>query len=176
MTHLPLVFQPPDSAVPLRPVRLSDVNSLYADCWPTRPFATIYNLVQRAIRSATDGRGLGLVVAGAGDRVQGYGQMLLWPTCAEISDLVVVESCRGRGYGTAIVQSLVRAAMRMGAEEAEIGASLNNPRAAALYRRLGFRDSHTVALNLGSGGEHVLYLRLNMRNVRLPMQSEQQTR
>lgn len=173
MTPLPLAFQLPDSDVPLRPVRLSDVDSLYAGCWPTRPYATIYNLVQRAIRSADDRRGIGLVVPRAGNQVQGYGQMVLWPTCAEISDLVVAESCRGRGYGTTIVQSLVRAAIRLGAEEAEIGAALSNPRAAALYRRLGFRDSHTVALNLGSGNEHILYLRLNLRNVRLPVRSEQ---
>lgn len=174
MTQLPLAFQPPDPAVPLRPVQLSDVDSLYADCWPSRPYANIYNLVQRATRSAIDGRGIGLVVSGQENQVQGYGQMILWPTCAEISDLVVTESCRGRGYGTAIVQSLVRAAIRLGADEAEIGAALNNPRAVALYRRLGFRDSHTVALTMG--GEHILYLRLNLRNVRPPVHREKQTR
>ena len=87
---------------------------------------------------------------------------LMWPSCAEISDMVVVETYRGRGLGTALIQALVRQALKLGADEAEIGAALNNPRAAALYRRLGFEDSHTVLLNLGKGKEHVLFLRLNL--------------
>lgn len=171
MTSLPLAFLPPDPALTLRPVRLTDVDSLCADCWPSRPFSTVYNLVGRATRSDSERRGLGLVVPCEGG-VCGYGQMLLWPSCAEISDMVVTEAYRGRGYGTAIIQTLVRDAVKMGAEEVEIGAALNNPRAAALYRRLGFKDSHTVLLNLGKGKEHILYLRLDLRNVRLPVRRE----
>ncbi len=169
MTQLPLVFCPPDPTVSLRPVRLTDVDSLFADCWPSRPFSTVYNLVQRATRSAVEGRGLGLVLPGQNNTVRAYGQTLLWPTCAEISDMIVAEPYRGRGYGTVIIQSLVRAAIQLGAEEIEIGAALTNPRAVALYRRLGFQDSHTIMVNLGNGNEHVLYLRLNVRGVRLPI-------
>jgi ribosomal protein S18 acetylase RimI-like enzyme len=172
MIQLPLVFQLPDPTISLRPVRLTDTDSLYADCWPTRPYATIYNLVGRAVRSVGEGRGLGLVIPGAGTTVLGYGQMVLWPSCAEISDLIVAESHRGHGYGTAIIQSLVRAAIKLGAEEAEIGVALSNPRAAALYHRLGFQDSHTVFLNVGNGNEHILYLRLNLRDVRPPVRCD----
>jgi ribosomal protein S18 acetylase RimI-like enzyme len=159
---LPLALHVPDPSVPLRPVRLADSDSLYADCWPTRTFGAVYNLVQRAARSQLDGRGLGLVVPGGNGSVIGYGQVLLWPSCAEISDLVVAEAYRGHGLGTTIVQALVQQAIKLGADEAEIGAALNNPRAAALYRRLGFEDSHTVLLNLGKGKEHVLFLRLKL--------------
>ena len=166
MTPLPLALQAPNPKIPFRPVRLTDSDSLYADCWPSRSFAAVYNLVQRAARSQLDGRGLGLVIPGEANKVIGYGQVLMWPSCAEISDMVVIEAYRGRGLGTAMIQALVRQALKLGADEAEIGASLNNPRAAALYRRLGFEDSHTVLLNLGKGKEHVLFLRLNLHATR----------
>jgi GNAT superfamily N-acetyltransferase len=87
----------------------------------------------------------------------------MWPTCAEISDMVVTQPYRNQGIGTAIIQSLAQVAIRMGAEELEIGAALDNPRAASLYRRLGFADSHTVMLNLETGKERVLFLRLSLR-------------
>jgi len=165
MIPLPIALLAPDPRVPIRPVRLTDSDSLLADCWPSRSFSVVYNLVQRAIRSVADGRGLGIVVPGEGDRVVAYGQVLMWPSCAEISDMVVAEPQRGLGYGTAIIQTLVQKALKLGADEAEIGASLDNPRAAALYRRLGFEDSHSVLLNLGKGQEHVLFLRLSLRQV-----------
>lgn len=165
MKPLPIALLAPNPHVPIRPVRLTDADSLYADCWPSRSFSVVYNLIGRAIRSRNDGRGLGIVVPGEGNRVLGYGQLLLWPSCAEISDMVVAEPYRGHGYGTAIIQTLVRQALKMGAEEAEIGAALDNPRAASLYRKLGFTDSHTVLLNLGKGKQHVLFLRLNLRTM-----------
>jgi GNAT superfamily N-acetyltransferase len=162
MTPLPLALLAPDSHIQTRPVRLTDSDSLFADCWPERPFSAIYNLVQRAVRSLNDRRGLGIVIPGEGSTVIGYGQVLMWPSCAEISDIVVSEPYRGRGLGTVIIQTLVQQAIKLGADEAEIGAALSNPRAAALYHRLGFEDSHTVLVNLGKGKEHVLFLRLNL--------------
>ena len=44
----------------------------------------------------------------------------------------------------------------------EIGAAVANPRAVALYRRLGFRDERQLFLNLGNGNEPVIYLRLEL--------------
>ncbi len=165
MQVLPLALQSPDTPYPIRPVRLSDVDSLHHDCWPERPFSTIYNLINRAIQNAEDRRGIGLVVEGENGRALGYGQYVIWPTCAEISDLIVADSYRSQGLGTAIIQTLVRAAVRAGVEEAEIGAAVSNPRAAALYRRLGFQDSHLLLLNLGNGKEEVMFLRLPLRPV-----------
>jgi ribosomal protein S18 acetylase RimI-like enzyme len=147
----------------MRPVRLSDTNSLAANCWPQRSFALVYDLVQRAEQAAAEGRGLGVVVTGQDATVRGYGQFLNYPTCGEISDMVVAHSYQGLGYGTAIIQTLARAARAMGVQELEIGAALSNPRAAALYRRLGFEDSHSLMLDLGNGKERVIFLRLNLQ-------------
>ncbi|MBZ0283270.1 MAG: GNAT family N-acetyltransferase [Anaerolineae bacterium] len=160
MIQIPLALHPPESTIPIRPARLSDVDGLHTYCWPARAFNSIYDLVLRAERSAADQRGLAVVIAGKDNIIRGYGQVMAWPTCGEISDIVVAEACRGQGYGTAIIQTLARAAQRIGINEVEIGAAMSNPRAVALYRRLGFEDSHTMMLNLGKGKEKVLFLRL----------------
>lgn len=162
MLHRPLALHPPNPSIPIRPVRLADVVDLQTHCWRERPYMVVHNLIKQAIRYAVDGRGQGLVVAESDGRVFGYGQMLLWPTCAEISDVVVAEALRSQGIGTAIIQALVQRARQMKAAEVEIGATLNNPRALALYRRLGFRDSHTTSINFGGGREQVLFLRLSL--------------
>ncbi len=165
MKPVPLALLAPDSRISIRSARLTDVDSLVADCWPNRSFNAVYELVSRSVRSAAEGRGLGIVIPGEGSTILGYGQILMWPSCAEISDMVVSETYRGHGYGTAIIQTLIRQALKLGADEVEIGAALDNPRAAALYRRLGFADSHTVLINMGKGAEHVLFLRLNLRQL-----------
>jgi ribosomal protein S18 acetylase RimI-like enzyme len=146
----------------MRPVRLSDAELLRDHCWPERPFAAVYQLVMRARQNALQGRGVGVVVVSGGNVIRGYGQLTLWPGCAEISDLVVAVAYRGQGVGTAIIQYLARAAREMHVSCVEIGAALSNTGAVALYRRLGFADDHTVWLNLGEGKEPVLFLRLNL--------------
>lgn len=167
-TMTPLALQSPAPSIIIRPVRLTDSEPLHAACWPSRPFAAVYNLVSRSLRNAADGRGLGVVALDETGAPQGYGQVALWPSCAEISDLMVAEAARGQGLGTAIIQHLVREAVRMHAPAVEIGVALANPRALALYRRLGFVDSHTVMLNLGLGKEPVLFLRLDLPRHQLP--------
>jgi len=158
----PLALQPPPESVLMRPVRATDTDRLRANCWPNRTFLTIYNLVQRTVRNAADERGLGIVVVGTDDTPLAYGQFTLWPTCAEISDLVVAEPLRGQGVGTAMIQMLVKRARAMGANAFEIGVALDNPRAAMLYRRLGFEDSHTLMMDLERGKEKILFLRLDI--------------
>lgn len=160
MESIPLALQQPDSLVTMRPVRLSDVELLRTNCWPERSFVAIYQLVMRARQNAVQGRGQGVVVVDTATALKGYGQLTLWPGCAEISDLVVSPSYRGQGVGTAVVQYLVRTAREMHISCVEIGAAVSNPGAVSLYRRLGFVDDHTVYLNLGDGKEPVLFLRL----------------
>lgn len=162
ITKYPLALQTPPTSIPMRPVRATDTDRLRANCWPNRTFLTIYNLVTRTIRNAADGRGLGLVVVGEDDVPLAYGQYTVWPTCTEISDLVVAEPLRGHGVGTALIQTLVKQARAYGASAFEIGVTMDNPRAAALYRRLGFEDSHTVMMDLERGKEKILFLRLDM--------------
>jgi ribosomal protein S18 acetylase RimI-like enzyme len=163
MSEIPLALMPPNPRAQIRPVRLADAEPLHFNCWPERPLTAIYRLVLRAQRQARQNSGLGIVMTDASGAVIGYGQFTIWPRCGEISDLVVQEAYRGRGFGTTIVQYLMRAARDMHTDCVEIGAAYSNPRAIALYRRLGFQDSHTISMNLGRGEEQVLYLRLDLR-------------
>jgi GNAT superfamily N-acetyltransferase len=160
MTKHPLALQTPPISIPMRPVRATDTERLRTNCWPNRPFLTIYNLVTRTIRNAAEGRGLGMVVVSADDVPLAYGQYTVWPTCTEISDLMVVEALRGQGVGTALIQTLIKRARVQGESIFEIGVTVDNPRAASLYRRLGFEDSHTVMMDLERGTEKILFLRL----------------
>lgn len=162
ISKVPLAIQSPPNSITMRPVRTTDTDRLRANCWPNRPFLTIFNLISRTNRNAADGRGLGLVVVGEDDVPLAYGQFTLWPTCAEISDLVVTEPLRGQGVGTALIQMLVQRARALGATAFEIGVAMDNTRAAELYRRLGFEDSHSVMMALERGKEKILFLRLDL--------------
>lgn len=160
ITKYPLALQSPPTSILMRAVRATDTDRLRANCWPNRTFLTIYNLVTRTVHNAAEGRGLGLVMVGEDDVPLAYGQYTMWPTCTEISDLVVTEPLRGHGVGTALIQTLIKRARSSGALVFEIGVAMDNPRAAALYRRLGFEDSHTVMMDLERGKEKILFLRL----------------
>jgi ribosomal protein S18 acetylase RimI-like enzyme len=152
-----------DLAVTLRPVQLADSATLHAVCWPDYAFDRVNQLIKRARANHRNERGLGVVVtSNTNGAVIGFGQFTRWPRCGEISDLVIAPPYRSRGLGTVLIQHLVQTARQMGADCVEIGVSLDNPRALALYRRLGFQDDHTVQLDLGQGMEPVLYLRLSL--------------
>lgn len=158
----PKALRTPDPAIPIRPVRTGDTPALREACWPERDFEAVYRFVMRARQTASQGRGLGVVALGPEGAITGYGQFTMWPRCGEISDLIVTPHCRGQGIGTALVQYLTRAAREMHAGCIEIGAQESNARALALYRRLGFKDSHVREMDLGSGPEPVIYLRLKL--------------
>nr|WP_162909959.1 GNAT family N-acetyltransferase [Aggregatilinea lenta] len=114
-------------------------------------------MLRRTDKLATNQRGLGLVAV-CDDAPCGFGLLTLWPRAGEISDLVVAAGLRGRGIGTRLVETLSDAATGLGVRTLEIGAALSNPRALALYRRLGFVDARTIELDLGCGLEPVVYL------------------
>ncbi|MCB9453147.1 MAG: GNAT family N-acetyltransferase [Anaerolineaceae bacterium] len=159
-TGLPLALHPPNPAIRLRRARLTDADALHQTCWPERSFGPVYQLLSRANQYFGAGRGAGFVLLSEDENPIGFGQFTLWPTCAEISDLIVAETYRGQGRGTALIQHIAQEARRIGATTLEIGAALDNPRALALYHRLGFTDSHVV--HLLNGIESVQYLRLTI--------------
>jgi ribosomal protein S18 acetylase RimI-like enzyme len=153
----PIALHPPDSRIHIRPVRLADALLLQRRCWPERSLDSVQQLITRAQRMARNHYGLGVVVV-VEDGVIGYGQLALWPRCAEISDLIVCEAYRGQGIGTTLIQYLMRAAREMQASNVEIGAALANERALALYRRLGFREERVIRLHLDGSEVAVQYL------------------
>lgn len=153
-------LQPPNPAIPIRRVLPEDLLSLAA-CWPERSAPVLETLIWHADRLYSQGRGLGVVVEHA-QQIYAYGMLTQWRRCGEISDLYVQHELRGRGLGTAMIQHLVQfARQELRAPCVEIGVALSNPRALALYRRLGFGESHTVHADVDEGYEAVMYLRLS---------------
>ncbi|MGE7437113.1 GNAT family N-acetyltransferase [Kitasatospora sp. NPDC001175] len=62
------------------------------------------------------------------------------PNCPEINGLSVTEPLRGGGIGTALIRHAERLAVERGVQRIGLGVDDDgNPRAAALYARLGYR-------------------------------------
>lgn len=165
MDTLPRALMPPPTEIHIRRATLDDLPALLHDCWRGRTTESAYWMLSRCARNFEDRRGTNAVVVSGVGELWGYGQMTLWPRCAEISDLTITEARRSQGYGTALVQHLVQQALLFGAPCIEIGAAESNPRALALYRRLGFVDQRTVYMNLGGAhSEPVIYLQLRAQS------------
>ncbi|MEM6283191.1 MAG: GNAT family N-acetyltransferase [Chloroflexota bacterium] len=156
-------LRPPAPSIPIRDVTPNDLKPLMRCCWADRSHDVGRWMIGRVVRNQADRRGTGAVVTAAAGTIVGYGQLTLWPRCAEISDLYVEEAYRSMGYGTALIQYLTRHAHTLRAGCIEIGAAESNPRAAALYRRLGFVDNRVIDMNLSATQrEPVIYMRLTL--------------
>lgn len=139
----------------LRPVEKADAAPLGDTCWPDLDRGIVEARVVQTFRYSTRCWG---VVACVGDEVVGFGHLMRWRYRGEISNLVVREDYRGKGIGTAIILDLMRLARDQGMHTIEIGASEENPRAEALYRRLGFAEDRRVTLRLEERAERIVYL------------------
>jgi ribosomal protein S18 acetylase RimI-like enzyme len=159
---IPLALQPPDASLRIRTVTPQDVVALRADCWSHRTVTRSHDLIQRIKEAEKFERGLGIVVLDEeGICIIGYGQIMRWTTCAEISDLIVSPTRRSNGIGTAMIQYLIHNISHQSIDCIEIGVSQTNPRAAALYYRLGFTYYTTLEIAI-SGDEKasIDYLRI----------------
>ena len=145
----------------LRPATPADADALQQSCWPDRSVEIIAELLQRVDGIARRGRGLG-IVAEIGYSVIGYAQLTIWPRTGEISDLIVAAEWRSQGIGSAMILHLIEKAHSWAAPCVEIGVAMNNPRALALYRQLGFKEDRLINLDLGSGPEAVTYLVMSL--------------
>ncbi len=141
----------------LRPVSESDVHDLHDFCWQGRQFHAVHEFILHCLETVESGQACAIVADYKGQAV-GFGLLTLWPLAAEISDLVVAPAHQSKGLGTAIIQRLTDEAWQMGAFKLEIGAANSNPRAFALYKRLGFVPEREILLNLGRGAEPVTFL------------------
>lgn len=163
--NVPLALQLPQTDFPIRAVRGTDIEALRADIWSHRTLPRSRNLITRIRDAKRFKRGLGIVVIDTEDaeRLVGYGQIMYWTKCAEVSDLVVSESYRSQGIGTAIIQYLISHVPRQHIDCIEIGVVQSNTRAAALYRRVGFVHYTTLELHIGGDEQEVVdYLRIKL--------------
>ena len=145
----------------LRPATIEDAVELRRVCWPIRSTEAVQEFLERTDSMSRRGRGLGAVAYNE-TGILGYGQLTVWPRVTEISDLFVGEYYRDQGIGTAIICYLLEKVRAWHISKVEIGVALANPRALALYRRLGFKDDRVINLDLGEGPEPVIYLTMDL--------------
>jgi GNAT superfamily N-acetyltransferase len=119
------------TAIEVRALAASEVGRLERDEPPGRGFA-------RAMWAAQEAGGSTLLVAWDGDVPLGSGQLDLRGDVPELRNLQVQESARGRGIGTAIMRA---AEERIAPGRLAVGVALDNPRARAMYERLGYRGT-----------------------------------
>jgi GNAT superfamily N-acetyltransferase len=119
------------TAIEVRALAASEVGRLERDEPPGRGFA-------RAMWALQEEGGSTLLVAWDGDRPVGAGQLDLRGDVPELRNLQVDAAERGRGIGTAIVRA---AEERVAPGRLAVGVGLDNPRARALYERLGYRGT-----------------------------------
>jgi len=67
---------------------------------------------------------------------------------ALFEDLIVLPGHRGRGIATALVKFIVQEARKQGVLRLTLLTDMQNERAQALYRKLGFADSSMKAMRL----------------------------
>lgn len=101
------------------------------------------------------GSGFRYLVLLAGERLVAFGCLVIrrpatWSDGSDplhlpcIIDLQVKETCRNQGFGSELIRHMERIAAEMGFEHLYIAVEPgNNPRAYALYQRLGYRSLQT---------------------------------
>src|SRR5690606_35640545 len=128
------------------------------DCWAHRSITRSQEHLKMIEEAAKKRRGLGIVVEKLKSKqIIAYGQIMTLTKCYEISDLIVSEAYRSQGIGTAMIQYLLQTYKKAHSSCIEIGVAASNPRALALYKRLGFKVAYKLELNLGNGREPVIY-------------------
>ncbi|PPF59895.1 N-acetyltransferase [Clavibacter michiganensis] len=119
------------TAIEVRALQASEVGRLGQGEPPGRGFA-------RAMWELQEAGGSTLLVAWDGSRPVGAGQLDLRGDVPELRNLRVDAAERGRGIGTAIVRA---AEERIALGRLTVGVGLDNPRARALYERLGYHGT-----------------------------------
>ncbi|MCA9996474.1 MAG: GNAT family N-acetyltransferase [Anaerolineales bacterium] len=131
---------PPTAVFPLVSFRLlqpDDLHALHQACFAERPLNAFRRSFAQLLRRHEAGRGFCLV-AQTPTGLIGSGQLTIYPNGAELANLIVVPAWRGQGVGTGIIVILTAVADHLQLPCLEIGVQHDNPRAQALYERLGF--------------------------------------
>ncbi len=98
---------------------------------------------ERAIERQHSGRCYWLI-AESETKIVGSGQLIIYPHGAELANIYVLEDHQNQGIGTAIIHVLTTIARWAELTSLEIGVTVSNNRALALYQRLGFEEDRQL--------------------------------
>ncbi|MCA9992400.1 MAG: GNAT family N-acetyltransferase [Ardenticatenaceae bacterium] len=111
---------------------------LFPTCFPHRDPRQLREEFRRSLQPRAASRRVRLVAVDSANQPVGSGQLLRYPSSAEIADLGVAPAWRNQGIGSALVLTLTEFARLAGYSFVEIGVVVSNRPALALYQRLGF--------------------------------------
>lgn len=150
----------PIESLRIRLLTADDIPGLRASCWPERSFKQAADRLMHILQGYARGHRHPMVAVLHDGPAVAFGQLVIWGRRTEIADLIVAEEYRGLGIGTQLITALLDVARASGCQRVEIGAALSNPRAVALYHRLGFVDFRVIDLDIGDGLEPIQYMAL----------------
>jgi RimJ/RimL family protein N-acetyltransferase len=149
MTSLPLDLFTVTTAVhpniSFRLVQEEDRRPLHRTCYSDYNALKFRDLFNHLLRRQEQEHCFWLVIT-ADDNIIGNGQLVIYSTSAECANLFVIPEYRGQGIGTALIELLTAVARHLNITNLEIGVSIDNPRAQALYQRLGFQEDRRIQL------------------------------
>lgn len=139
----------------IQPVTAVSLTSLRAACYPHVALADYTAFAHQVLEWQAYGRAVWLV-ASHDQSIIGNGQLLIYPSGAELANLHVVAEWRGQGVGSWLIERLEAEAQRLAVTAVEISVDPSNGRAAQLYQRLGYRPERTI---MTPSGQSVSVLR-----------------
>lgn len=123
-------------AVAVRPAREEDLGAIveieeetFSEAWKPETFA-----------SGLRREDMVVLVAAEGGAVVGYAVVVVGRREAELANLAVSATRRGRGTGEALLAGVLDVMRERGVGLAYLAVRASNEQAARLYRRFGFRD------------------------------------
>lgn len=81
-----------------------------------------------------------------------------------LSKLYMLESCRGKGIGTALIKQAIRFAKEQGLKAVYLTVNKQNETGIALYKHLGFEITDAVQSDIGNGyimDDYIMELKLS---------------
>ena len=131
--------------ISFRLVQEEDRRPLHCTCYSNYNTLQFRDLFNHLMRRQEQGRCFWIVIV-IGDSIIGNGQLIVYSTSAECANLFVIPEYRRQGIGTALIEVLTAVAYHLNITNLEIGVSIDNPRALALYQRLGFQEDRHLQL------------------------------
>jgi GNAT superfamily N-acetyltransferase len=129
----------------IRPVTPEDFDAIYplfVQLWPTKPIdrEALRTVFARAAASETDalrcleeeGQIIGFCAYALVNNLWQEGQI------AYVYAMVVDEACRGRGFGTQLINEVIADSRRRGLKRVELDSGFPREKAHVFYERLGF--------------------------------------